>query len=285
MTATLTLPAASTAAVDPAGSLTFIGNATVLVRFGGITFLTDPTFVHMHEKVSIGYGMHSTRLTDPAMDVADLPPLDFILLPHFHGDHFDQVAERDLDKSVPIVTTGHAARELEPRGFRNTHPLKTWESIHVVRGDTRLRITAAPGRHGPPMSELVLPDVMGSLIEMQAAGGTPYRMYITGDTLMIDDLAEIPRRFPGLDLALLHLGGTRVLGIMVTMDGAQGVQCLQLVNPKAAIPIHYDDYDVFRSPLSDFQERVRDAGWEDRVHYLNRGDTYRFVRTKAATAA
>jgi L-ascorbate metabolism protein UlaG (beta-lactamase superfamily) len=284
MTATLTLPAASTAVDDPAGSLTFIGNATVLVRFGGITFLTDPTFVHMHEKVPIGYGMHSTRLTDPAMDIADLPPLDFILLSHFHGDHFDQVAERDLDKSVPIVTTGHAARELEPRGFRNTHPLKTWESIHVVRGDTRLRITAAPGRHGPPMSELVLPDVMGSLIEMQGGGG-PYRMYITGDTLMIDDLAEIPRRFPGLDLALLHLGGTRVLGIMVTMDGAQGVQCLQLVNPKAAIPIHYDDYDVFRSPLSDFQERVRDAGWEDRVHYLNRGDTYRFVRTNAAADA
>ena len=72
---------------------------------------------------------------------------------------------------------------------------------------------------------------------------------------------------------------------MVTMDGAQGVQCLQLVNPKAAIPIHYDDYDVFRSPLSDFQERVRDAGWEDRVHYLNRGDTYRFVRTALAAGA
>jgi L-ascorbate metabolism protein UlaG (beta-lactamase superfamily) len=280
MTATLTLPGSGNHVGDPAGTLTFIGNATVLIRFGGITFLTDPTFVHMHEKVSIGYGMHATRLTDPAMDIADLPPLDFILLSHFHGDHFDQVAERDLDKSLPIITTAHAVRELEPRGFRSTHPLKTWESIHVVKGETRLRITSMPGRHGPPLSELVLPDVMGSLIELQAGGGA-YRLYITGDTLLIDDLAEIPRRFPGLDLALLHLGGTRVLGIMVTMDGEQGLKCLQLVNPKAAIPIHYDDYDVFKSPLSDFQERVRDAGWENRVHYLNRGDTYRFVPPEA----
>jgi L-ascorbate metabolism protein UlaG (beta-lactamase superfamily) len=119
-----------------------------------------------------------------------------------------------------------------------------------------------------------LPEVMGSLLEFQAApGDSAFRIYITGDTLMIDDLREIPRRYPEIDLALLHLGGTRVLGILLTMDGEQGVEAMRTVDPKQAIPIHYDDYDVFKSPLSDFQERVREAGFDDRVHYLGRGET------------
>ncbi len=60
----------------------------------------------------------------------------------------------------------------------------------------------------------------------------------TGDTLIIDDLKDIPRRYPEIDLALLHLGGTRVLGIMVTMDAKQGVQMIRLIQPWRAIPIH-----------------------------------------------
>ena len=51
---------------------------------------------------------------------------------------------------------------------------------------------------------------------------------------------------------------------------------IKIVNPKRAIPIHYNDYDVFKSPLSDFQREVKEAGLEDRVHYLSHGETYTF---------
>lgn len=104
----------------------------------------------------------------------------------------------------------------------------------------------------------------------------------TGDTLIIDDLKDIPRRYPEIDLALLHLGGTRVLGIMVTMDAKQGVQMIRLIQPWRAIPIHYNDYDVFRSPLSDFQQEVQGAGLEEWVQYLAHGETYPFSGRRAA---
>ena len=45
-----------------------------------------------------------------------------------------------------------------------------------------------------------------------------------------------------------------------------------IINPKKAIPIHYNDYDVFKSPLEDFQHEVKEAGLEDRIHYLHHGD-------------
>jgi L-ascorbate metabolism protein UlaG (beta-lactamase superfamily) len=133
-----------------------------------------------------------------------------------------------------------------------------------------------PGRHGPPLSELVLPEVMGSMLEFASQAGR-FTIYISGDTLVFDGIKEIPRRYPHIDLSLLHLGGTRVLGILVTMDAKQGLEMLRLVAPEVAIPIHYDDYDVFKSPLSDFQHEINEAGLKDRVRYLARGETYRFA--------
>jgi L-ascorbate metabolism protein UlaG (beta-lactamase superfamily) len=274
----ITIPSDGLAPDCTRGSIFFIGNATVLIRYAGFTILTDPTFIHKHGQVPLGYGLHTTRLTDPAIDIRALPPLDLIILSHFHGDHFDQVAERELEKALPIVTTPEAAHALGQRGFGNTYPLDPWASMTVAKRDVHLRITAMPGRHGPPLADLVLPDVMGSLLEFESPAATPlFRLYITGDTLVIDDLQEIPRRYPEIDLALLHLGGTRVLGILVTMDGKQGVQLMQIVAPQHAIPIHYNDYDVFTSPLADFQQEVQAAGLEERVHYLRHGDTYTFT--------
>ena len=67
-----------------------------------------------------------------------------------------------------------------------------------------------------------------------------------------------------------------MLGILVTMDGEQGVELLKLVQPKIAIPIHYNDYTVFKSPLAEFQQEVKAAGWENRIRYLKHGETYQF---------
>src|SRR3954463_14411454 len=91
------------------GSVFFVGTATVLIRFGGYTILTDPNFLHQGDHVHLGYGLVSKRLTEPALDIHQLPPLDLVVLSHYHGDHFDRVAEERLDRSVPIVTTDHAA--------------------------------------------------------------------------------------------------------------------------------------------------------------------------------
>jgi L-ascorbate metabolism protein UlaG (beta-lactamase superfamily) len=266
------------------GSVFFVGNATVVIRYAGFTILTDPNFLHAGDHVHLGYGLTSKRLTDPAVELEDLPPLDFVLLSHLHGDHFDRVAERKLNKATPIISTRHATRYLEKVGFTRTRALKTWGSVDLEKGEAHLRLTAMPGTHGPGPLGAVLPPVMGSMLEFgDEEGKTRLRMYISGDTLIHDRLKEIPRRFPDVDLALLHLGGTKVLGIMVTMDAEQGVEAMRIVDPRIAIPIHYNDYEVFESPLEDFKQAVNEAGLEDRVHYLAHGDTYEFEVQRAPT--
>ena len=247
----------------------------MVIRYAGFTILTDPNFLHAGDHVHLGYGLTSVRRTDPAVEIEDLPPLDFVLLSHLHGDHFDRVAERKLNKATPIVSTRHATRYLERVGFTHTHALETWEPLELQKGEAKLCITAMPGTHGPGLLGTLLPPVMGSMLDF-GNGENLLRMYISGDTLIHDRLREIPRRFSNVDLALLHLGGTEVLGIMVTMDASQGLEAMKIVDPRTAVPIHYNDYEAFKSPLEDFKRTVNQAGLEDRVHYLAHGDTYEF---------
>lgn len=273
----IALPVAASTADTTHGSLLFIGTATVLLQYAGFTILTDPNFLHQGEQVHIGYGLRATRKTNPAMELDALPPLDLVILSHMHEDHFDRVVQRKLDKGLRIVTTQQAAAALKKKGFRSIYPLKTWETLTVTRGSTILRITSMPGKHAPAPLLPFMPPVMGTMLEFQLpAEKTILRLYITGDTLVHKQLKEIPKRYPNINLALLHLGGTKVFGVMLTMDARQGVEAIKMVSPQMAIPIHYNDYNVFKSPLEDFKRAVRSARLEKRVYYLNPGETYTF---------
>ena len=260
-----------------AGSVLFVGTATVIIRFAGFTILTDPNFLHAGDHVHLGYGLTSERLTEPAFDIDELPPMDLCVLSHYHGDHFDQVVEEKLQKDLPIVTTEHASENLSEKGFTNSIALDTWDSATFVHSQASLKITSMPGQHGPGVVDFALPPVMGSMLDFETANGERMlRMYISGDTLVHDDLNEIPKRCPGVDLALLHLGGTRIMGVMLTMDDEQGVEIMRIIDPEKAIPIHYNDYDVFKSPLEDFKKAAEEAGLSDRLIYLAHGETYNF---------
>ncbi|OPY26760.1 MAG: metal-dependent hydrolase [Methanocella sp. PtaU1.Bin125] len=106
------------------------------------------------------------------------------------------------------------------------------------------------------------------------------RLYISGDKLIFGHLKEIPQRYPDIDPVMLHLGGTKILGARVTTDAEQGIEAIHVVQPKQVIPIHYNDYTVFKSTLDEFMQAVSRAGLDDRVYYLKHGDTFSFDQLK-----
>jgi L-ascorbate metabolism protein UlaG (beta-lactamase superfamily) len=272
----LAAPAPSAASTG-AGEIYFIGNATTLITYAGFTLLTDPAFMHKGEFTPLGHGVYARREIEPACSPRDLPPLDLIILSHYHGDHFDEVAARELDKRLPIVTTGHAAQQLAQVDFTNIHSLDTWDVQRVRKGDAELLITALPAQHAPDSVVQLLPPVMGSMLEFRHRNQQLFRLYISGDTLLVDRLHDIPRRFPEIDLGLFHVGGTTLLGVLVTMSGEQGVRAVEIIHPRVAIPIHFNDYSVFLSGLDEFKAAAARASLTTtRVHYLVQGDTYRF---------
>ncbi|KAL8825719.1 MAG: hypothetical protein Q9170_007684 [Blastenia crenularia] len=192
------------------------------------------------------------------------------------------------------------------------------------KGKAAIKVTGMPGKHVPPgvlgtLNDLIsaVPPTNGWMIELgYKKEGTefscgyryvtihepfhthlappnhpinpPYSLdssiYISGDTLLVPELNEIPTRYANqnIDLMLIHLGGTTIPSpsmplLMVTMDAEQGLGLVKLIDPDLTIPIHYDDYDVFLSPLEDFKKKMEEAGLSDKVVYLDRKDKYRFT--------
>src|SRR5438552_18500696 len=67
----------------------WIGHSTVLLNFFGITILTDPV---LFPRIGIRLPFLTIgpkRLTRPAMEFHELPPIDLVLLSHAHFDHID----------------------------------------------------------------------------------------------------------------------------------------------------------------------------------------------------
>ncbi|WP_235852639.1 MBL fold metallo-hydrolase [Mycobacterium interjectum] len=125
----------------------------------------------------LGHGIWARREVEPACQIADLPTIDLIVLSHYHGDHFDDVAARELDKTLPIVSTADAVDKLSALGFERGYPLDTWESLKVRKGEATLNVTAMPGKHSADdaVNDLLMP-VNGHLLDFGRNTDRLYRL-------------------------------------------------------------------------------------------------------------
>ena len=113
-------------------------------------------------------------------------------------------------------------------------------------GRPSIEITATPCRHGPPLSRPLAGDVIGFALRWD--GQEHGVLWISGDTVLYDGLRRVADRLR-VDTALLHLGGVRfpVTGpVRYTMTAKDAVELCRLINPRTAIPIHYEGWKHFQ---------------------------------------
>ena len=66
--------------------VTWIGHSTALIEYRGVTILTDPVFSNRVSPFSFA---GPVRITQPALSIEELPPIDYVLISHNHYDHLD----------------------------------------------------------------------------------------------------------------------------------------------------------------------------------------------------
>jgi L-ascorbate metabolism protein UlaG (beta-lactamase superfamily) len=258
----------------PSLRLTHIGTATVLLEIGSLRILTDPAFDPAGSRYKWApIGASSTKLEDPALspDHDAMARFDAILVTHAqHDDNLDATGRTLFDRATRILTTRSSARRL----CGKTEGLRPWETTELIAADgQKLRVTATPARHGPPLSLPFVGEVIGFLLEWE--GQTHGPLYISGDTVWFAGIAEIARRYQ-IGLALLHMGEAKLPAtgpFRLTMDGTQAARAAKALGARTIVPIHYDGWSHFREGggRAAAERAFEAAGLRDRVRWLEKG--------------
>jgi N-acyl-phosphatidylethanolamine-hydrolysing phospholipase D len=200
---------------------TAIRAATVLLRLGSRSLLTDPWF---GERM---WWILPTR-QKPGIRLAALPHVDLVLATHLHPDHYDRRSARALfDRAEP------PSRFIGPKGAGPFLPaavrgrlreMVPWQQIE----EKDLRITATPCLHtGPPPAEV------NYVVESNDAA-----IFFGGDCRYSETFMEVRRRFARIDVAFLPVSGTLIFGRRTTMDEEDALRAAADLGAKVVVPIH-----------------------------------------------
>jgi L-ascorbate metabolism protein UlaG (beta-lactamase superfamily) len=252
--------------------LTHVGGPTLLIEVDGWRLLTDPTFDPAGGHYDFGWGTSSDKVTGPAVEVADLQPVDAVLLTHdHHGDNLD-TAGRQLLSSVPtVVTTVPGARRLEAPNVRGL--TAGGVTRLTAPGKNDLEITATPARHGPPLSRPIVGEVVGFAV--RRAGENQVLVWVTGDTVFYGGLRDTAKDMQ-VDVLVVHVGGVQfpITGpLRYTMTGRDAVQLVGLAAPRVAVPVHYEGWAHFKDGRVGIERALASApaATRDRVRRLDLG--------------
>jgi L-ascorbate metabolism protein UlaG (beta-lactamase superfamily) len=263
-------------------TLTHVGGPTLLIEVATAAghppwrLLTDPTFDAAGGKYRFGWGTGSAKLAGPALAREALGEIDGVLLSHdHHDDNLDPTGRALLPTLGTVVTTVPGAKRLTAKdGLSGVRGLAAWHTtVLEAPGRPALEITATPCRHGPPGSRPIVGEVVGFALKWE--GQQHGVLWISGDTVLYDGVKEVATRLD-VDTAVLHLGGVRfpVSGpLRYTMTAAEAIELVSLIEPREAIPIHYEGWKHFRQGRAAIEAELAQAppGVRDRFRWLPLG--------------
>jgi L-ascorbate metabolism protein UlaG (beta-lactamase superfamily) len=238
-----------------------LGGPTTLIEYGGLRFLTDPTFDAPGE-YPLGGGRFLAKTAPPGADPSDLGPIGVVLLSHDqHPDNLD-ASGRALLADVPVVLTTRSAAARLGGASRGLAP---WEAVDLPRPDGgTVTVTATPAQHGPEGCEPVTGEVIGFVL---TAADTP-TVHVTGDNASLDVVREIAGRAGPVDTVVLFAGAARTAlfdGALLTVDGARAAEAAMILGARRVVPAHCDSWAHFSEGRDDVAAAFTAAGIADRL--------------------
>ena len=211
----------------------WIGHASVYVELDGVRMLIDPIFSEFASPFDIG----PRRFHPPPIRLADLPPIDAVLITHDHYDHLEmhtvqQLAQRGTMFFVPLGIGAHLAAWGVPEA--QIRDLEWWQEASL-RG---VRVVSTPSRH---YSGRGLTDKNATLWTSWSVIGAKHRFYVSGDTGYSDHFARIGERFGPFDMAFMKIGayGPGAPWLDIHMSPEDAVRAHRDVRARRMFPVHW----------------------------------------------
>jgi L-ascorbate metabolism protein UlaG (beta-lactamase superfamily) len=241
------------------------GGPTALFEYGGLRFLTDPTFDTPGDYPSDD-GTVLTKTAPSRGTPADLGRVDVVLLSHDeHADNLDN-AGRSLLAGIPLTLTTPGA---EQRLGGKAKGLADWESVQLDRPDGgTVTVTGVPAIHGPGSREDTEPFT-GQVVGFVLTGDGLPTVYVSGDNASLDAVEQIAERFGPIDTAVLFAGAPRFADLFdgqpLVLDSAQAAEAAKILRARRVVPVHYESWAHFNEGGDDLAAAFAAAGLSDRL--------------------
>lgn len=190
-------------------------------------------------------------LIDPFLTGNSLAPVkpeevecDFILLSHGHEDHLGDAVPIAKRTGATIVANYETATFCGQQGAK-VHPMQIGGAYEFPFGRLKLTIAHHSSSRATADGFSFLGNPAGLLIT--AEGKTIYHAGDTGLFLDMKLIGELDR----IDVALLPIGDNFTMG---PDDAAQAVDFL---NPRLAIPMHYNTFEIIKMDPQRFVQKVK----------------------------
>ena len=236
-------------------SITWVGHATFLLRYGGLTIVTDPVWAK-----SMAF---QKRLAEPGIPLEWMPAVDVILISHGHYDHLDFRSLRAL-KGDPLILVpeGLKAKFLR-KGFRKVEELSWWQNKTIAG----VQFDFVPTQHWTRRTPW---DTNKShwggwvLQEKKLASLAAPTIYFAGDSGYFRGFKEIGQRYK-LDYVLMPIGAYEPEWFMSNqhVTPEQAIQAFLDAGGKYFIPMHYGAFFLADDTPKEALDRLN-AEWEQR---------------------
>ncbi|MCJ8340874.1 MAG: MBL fold metallo-hydrolase [Pseudomonadales bacterium] len=265
-------------------SLQWLGGPTVLIKFGPLQLLTD---------AMLGEGEQAYQMGDPnqmfdlakgpdvidhkrltALPYLNINDIDLSILSHTHEDHFDQSAQKLLDRQLPFIVPTGATGQLTAQGFTNIRELDWGQQWQLSENGYSIEITALPASHSTDKDINALLGRGNGYWFTFSHASWEKSLYWTGDSFAVPELLDSLNAFPAPDIMLPHLGRVGTSGPLgqISMGAEEVLDLMAVIKPELTIPIHHSTYQLYLEPIQVLMARQSTVA--EKLQLLSSGETY-----------
>ena len=212
--------------------------------------------------------------------IADLPPIDAVLVSHAHFDHLHRpslraiarATRRQSGRTPVLIVPSHLHDLVFDLGYEKVIELPWWRALRVGE----VEITAVPANH---WGARIIRDIhrgFGGFV----LRSSNHSIYHSGDTAYFNGFAEIGRRLSP-QIALLPIGAYQPPSFRaVHMIPEDALRAFRDLEAELMIPMHYGTFKLSQEPMDEPVKRLLDEtrrlNLQDRVLVLEEGITQVF---------
>ncbi|MER2089890.1 MAG: metal-dependent hydrolase [Sporosarcina sp.] len=222
--------------------ISYHGHSIVKIKTGGSTILIDPFIT-------------GNKLTD--LLVENEKP-DFILLTHGHNDHVGDTVAIAKACDALVIAPNELAIYLGWQGIK-THGMNIGGACNFDFGTVKYTQAFHSSSYTTDNNEIIYTGMPAGILVI----AEEKTIYHAGDTAIFGDMQMIGKRHP-IDVAFVPIGDNFTMG---PKDAAYAVE---LLNPKLAVPVHFNTFPPIEQDPQTFKGFVE----RHEVKIMNAGESF-----------